>query len=242
MQTRSILITIGAALALAACGTNGGEAAPGKDSPDGSRSFAATDFTGVELAGSDDVVVTQGAAFSVVATGPQAVLDQLDVTVTNGVLVVSRKPGNMSWSNDGGATVTVTLPALVRAEVSGSGDMTVDRGGGDRFAAVLAGSGNLDIGSVEAKAIAVSLAGSGDIKIKAGKAASADISLAGSGDVDTSGVTVAAAAVSLAGSGDVELTATTTAKMAIVGSGDVKVGGGAKCESSETGSGTVRCT
>lgn len=242
MQTCSIIVTLGAALSLAACGTSGGDAAASKNSPDGSRSFAATGFTGVELAGSDDVVVKQGAAFSVVATGPQSVLDKLEVAVKNGVLVVRRKPQNFSWGDDKGATITVTLPTLARAEVSGSGEMSIDRASGDTVDAVLSGSGNLEIGAVEAKTVDIALAGSGDLSIKGGKADAGDINLAGSGDIDTSGMSLTTADVSIAGSGDVKLTATATANVSILGSGDVRLGGGAKCDSSEVGSGTVTCS
>jgi Putative auto-transporter adhesin, head GIN domain len=230
------------ALTLAACGASSGNLAKGTDGPDGSRSFAAQDFTGVELAGSDDVIVKQGAAFSVVATGKQAVLDKLEVSVADGVLQIRRKPSNFSWSDDDGATITVTLPTLTHAEVSGSGDMMVDRAAGDAVKAILSGSGNLEVAAVEASKVNVTLAGSGDLAIKGGKSAKGDISLAGSGDIDTSGLMLADAEVSVAGSGDVRLTATATADVSIVGSGDVKVGGGAKCDSNQLGSGSVSCS
>ena len=56
-------------------------------------------------------MVTRGAAFSVVATGPQDVLDKLEVSVKDGVLIITRKSNMMNWSSDKGATIAVTLPA-----------------------------------------------------------------------------------------------------------------------------------
>jgi Putative auto-transporter adhesin, head GIN domain len=251
MRTAKIATAIASIALLAACGmndakgdgagTNKGTVA-GKSGPDGSRTFAATGFTGVELAGSDNVVVTRGAAFSVVATGPQDVLDKLEVSVKDGVLIITRKSNMMNWSSDKGATIAVTLPALDNAELSGSGEMTVDTASGDSVDVVLSGSGNLDVASVTAKTLAVALAGSGDLTIKGGKADSGEVAVAGSGDVDVKGVTLTSAEISVAGSGDIDATATTTAEVSIVGSGDVRVGGGAKCDSSELGSGTVSCS
>lgn len=244
MQNFGKSLVLGAVIALAACSQHGNssESVASKAGPDGTRSFDATGFTGVEFAGSDNVIVKQGAAFSVVATGPQSVLDKLDIGVKDGVLVVSRKPQTLSWNNDKSAVVTVTMPALARAELSGSGEMTVDKAGGDSVAATLSGSGNLEIGNVTAKSVALSLAGSGDLSIKGGTATSGEYSLAGSGDIDAVGLKLATAEVAAAGSGNVQLTATTTADVSIVGSGDVKVGGGAKCDSSTVGSGEVSCS
>lgn len=229
-----------AMLALSACG-GAGEKVAATDGPDGSRSFAARDFTGVELAGSDNVTVKQGQSFAVTATGPQAVLDKLDIRVANGVLVIRRKPENFSWSNSESAAISVTMPTLSSVEVSGSGKMNVDRATGAKVSATLSGSGDLEIATVETEALNVALAGSGDVKVKGGRATLGDYSLAGSGDIDTSGMTMANVSVSLAGSGDVRLTATAAAEISLVGSGDVTVGGGAKCDSSELGSGSVSC-
>lgn len=251
MRTVNLAAVLTAAALLAACGMNdaNGENAgrdsrgiAGKAGPDGSRTFAATGFTGVELAGSDNVVVTRGEAFSVVATGPQDVLDKLEIEVRNGVLIVARKSNLMHWGNGKGATIAVTLPRLDSAELSGSGQLTVDSAEGDSVDVVLSGSGNLDVANVTAKSLEVALAGSGDLIIKAGKADSGEVSVAGSGDVDVKGVTLTSANVSIAGSGDVDVTATVAAEVSIVGSGDVRVGGGAKCDSSELGSGKVSCS
>lgn len=227
-------------LLVAGCSPATGDAATATG-PDGSRTFAATGFTGIELAGSDNVVVRQGAAFSVVATGEAKILDRLEVVVKDGKLIIRRKSQLMGWTSDRGATVTVTLPRLVLAEVSGSGQMDIDRADGDVVEAMLSGSGDLNIGQVTAKTVDVSLAGSGDMTIKGGKADQAVVSLAGSGDINASGLAVTTAEVSLAGSGDVNVTATTSAKVSLAGSGDVRVVGGAKCDSSEIGSGTVSC-
>lgn len=243
MHATKISLVVASLALLSACGMNGDNGGVATDSgPDVSRTYAATGFTGVELAGSDNVVVTRGDGFSVVASGPQAVLDKLEIQVKNGMLVVKRKSKMMDWGRSDSATIAVTLPRLDRAVLSGSGAMTADNASGDTVDIVLSGSGDLAIASVAAKALDVALAGSGDLSIKAGKADSGDITLAGSGDIDVTGVTLTAAEISIAGSGDVVATATGTAKVSVVGSGDVRVGGGAKCDSSALGSGEISCS
>lgn len=247
MHAVRIVSVVAAMAALAACGMKDGRSSDGsgiaaKSGPDGSRSFAASGFTGVELEGPDNVVVTRGDSFSVVATGPQEELDKLRIEVENGVLVVGRQSEKMSWGNHKGATVKVVLPRLDKAELTGSGDLSIDSASGDKVAVALAGSGNLGIASVTAKELNVALAGSGDLSIKGGKADKGEVALAGSGDIDVKGVTLTTADISIAGSGDVDATATATADVSVLGSGDVRLGGGAKCDSSELGSGTVSCS
>lgn len=243
MSTIRFAAAMTAIALLTACGIDDDKGSvAAKTRPDGSRSFAVTDFTGVELAGSDNVVVTRGEGFSIVATGPQDILDKLEVQVSNGVLVISRESQKMSWGSGATATIAVTLPRLDKAELSGSGELTVDAASGDAVELVLSGSGNLDIANVTAKALDVALAGSGDLTIKGGKADSGDISLAGSGDVDAQGVTLTRADISIAGSGNVDATATGTADVSVIGSGDVRLGGGAKCDSSAVGSGKISCS
>jgi hypothetical protein len=242
MRSSPLLTALATALTLAACSPgNDGKPDSGNAGPDDRRSYNLSGYTGVELAGPDNVVVKQGAAFAITATGPREVLNKLELAVTDGVLIVRRQSEFMNWSSGKGATVTVTMPALTSAEVTGSGSLTADRAAGDRISASIAGSGDLELTLVEAKSVDLSLAGSGDLVVKGGKADRGDISLAGSGDITATGLSLTTADISLAGSGDIDATATGTAEVSVAGSGDVRVGGGAKCDSSEIGSGSVMC-
>jgi Putative auto-transporter adhesin, head GIN domain len=227
---------------LAACGHAVGNST---SQAHGTRAFPLTGFDQVALKGSDDVRVVSGPAFSVVASGPEAVLEQLDIHLDGDTLNVSRKKSgwSMRWGrhDDKGAVITVTMPSIRGAALAGSGDMSVDRVEGDAFKASLAGSGNLNIGAAKTGALDINLAGSGDIAL-GGTATSAKVSLAGSGNVTAPGLTVVSADVSLAGSGDVSLRATGDASVSIIGSGDVTIAGTDKCKISKLGSGDVHCT
>ncbi|OYY79712.1 MAG: DUF2807 domain-containing protein [Sphingomonas sp. 28-62-20] len=206
-----------------------------------SRSFAVADFTGVELAGSDDVEIKVGGAFSVRAQGPSAVLDRLKIERDGDTLEIGRKSmTGWHWGDRKGATIYVTMPRIAAARIAGSGDLSIDRADGDAFKGDTAGSGGLTIGALNVRSATLSIAGSGDISAK-GMATKLDLSIAGSGDIDARSVKATEARVSIAGSGSVAADVTGPAKVSIVGSGDADLGPNATCSTSRIGSGTVRC-
>jgi hypothetical protein len=230
-------------LALGACGISSGHENSGASGHAGRRDFQVGGFDRVELAGSQNVIVTVGGAPSAYAEGDTGLLERLEVKVENGVLRIGQKKGRWSfgWSKDHGPiTVHVTAPSLRGAEVAGSGDMRIDKVQADAFAASIAGSGELEVGSLTAKTTSFSIAGSGAVTA-AGTAESGDFEIAGSGDVRAAGLQVKRAKVSIAGSGNVEAKATETADISIMGSGDAIITGTAKCNVSKMGSGDARC-
>jgi hypothetical protein len=229
-------------LALGACGMSAHEKS-GASGHNGRRDFQVGGFDRVELAGSQNVIVTVGGAPSAYAEGDTGLLERLEVRVEDGVLKIGQKRGNWSfgWSRDHGpVTVHVTAPSLRGAKVAGSGDMKVDKVQGDDFTAAIAGSGELEVASLTAKTTNFDVAGSGGVTAT-GTADSTDISIAGSGDVRTAGLQVKRAKVSIAGSGNVEAKAMETADISIMGSGDVVITGTAKCSITKMGSGDARC-
>lgn len=208
----------------------------------GTRSFDVRGFDRVSLRGSDNVVVRVGGGESVTATGPNDVLDKLEVTVVSGELRIGReKKWNLGWSSDRKpAAITVTLPQLRGASITGSGDMQVDRAQAASFSGSVAGSGNLAIAALQADAASIRIAGSGDASV-AGQTRSLDISIAGSGDLDAPGLKSDRAKISIAGSGNVRTHVSAEADVSIVGSGDVTLAGKARCRISKMGSGDVNC-
>ena len=206
-----------------------------------SRDYAMTGFDRVELRGSDDVEVRVGPAFSVRTQGPAAELDKLEITRRDDTLRIGRKRTvGMGWGGSEGVKVFVTLPSLAGAGVSGSGDMTVDRVEGDRFAGEVAGSGSLAVGAMRAGDVRFSIAGSGDL-VGAGTARTLSMDIAGSGDIDARQLTATEARVSIAGSGNARAVVNGPARISIAGSGDVELGGSPRCTTSKVGSGEVRC-
>ena len=207
------------------------------------RNYQVREFDRIELAGAYDATVRTGSAVSVHARGSQKAIDNLEVAVEDGALVIRpKKKMSFNWGKSGKVALTVTVPTLRGAELAGSGDIRIDRVAGNDFDAGIAGSGNLTVGSVEVNSLKMSISGSGNAKAGSGRAKSVAYSIAGSGGIDARGVAAETASVSIAGSGNVDGHATGTASVNIMGSGNVGLTGGAKCTVSKAGSGSARCS
>lgn len=206
------------------------------------RSYAARDFTKVELRGSDDIEVSTGGDFSIRAEGDAETLDKLEIRIDGDRLIVGRKnQSGWNWGSDdsGDVRVMVSMPAIRSGMLAGSGDLTINRTSGD-FDGDLAGSGDLTIGILQGGRSKFSLAGSGTIAAS-GQVDRFDLSIAGSGDFNAPGLTANAASISIAGSGDTRALVNGDASVSILGSGDVDLGPQARCKASQMGSGEVRC-
>jgi len=236
-----------AALPLAACSvsSSGHDSAPGVPGQGNgtARTFAVSDFTGVELRGSDDVDVRVGTGFSIRAEGPSDELDKLKIDRKGETLRIGRIDSKgLGWisGNTGRVKVYVTMPRVASATIAGSGSMSIDRVEGQDFDGDTAGSGNLSIAALSLEKGTFDIAGSGGMKLS-GTVRALNVDIAGSGDVDASGVKAREADVSIAGSGSVKASVDGPAKVSIVGSGDADLGRGAKCSVSKIGSGSAHC-
>mgnify|MGYP001120322197 CR=1 FL=1 len=196
------------------------------------RTYAAADFTAVDLRGPDDVDVRVGSAFSVRAEGDSATLDRLVIARDGGKLRIGRKTGFFHWGSSGKVKVFVTMPRITAGALAGSGDLTIDRVDGSDFHGSLAGSGNMKIGRLAAETSALSIAGSGSITVDGGDAARF---------ITAAKLAAREASVDIAGSGSVKATVDGPAQVSIMGSGDVDLGAKAKCDVHKVGSGEVRC-
>lgn len=205
MRLSSIGLLVSATALLAACSMGQARDA----GPRTTRSYPVTNFSKLDVAGSYDVTVSTGSQPGVQATGGQNRLEDLVVEQVGDTLRIHPKTHtgiSFGWTNDRGIKVSVTVPAVSDLNMAGSGNVTVTRVSGDRFAAALAGSGDLRLDAIQARNLEISIAGSGDVSAK-GTAGATKLSIAGSGGVDGGGLTTDTAEVSVMGSGDVRLQA-----------------------------------
>jgi hypothetical protein len=200
------------------------------------------DFHSVSLSTSVDVIIKQGAEFSVKAIGDPDLIQELDLKVKGGNLEIGANNGKWSWNSKYKPTsVHITMPYLDELSLAGSGDMTFEGfDSADEMHLSLAGSGNISSRSPIdiAKNIKVSVAGSGDISVS-GTAQMSNISVAGSGDFHGENLRSNHAKVSIAGSGDVFISCDEELDVSIAGSGDVNYSGNAHVSKSIVGSGDV---
>ncbi|MBB4837763.1 hypothetical protein HNP52_000814 [Sphingomonas kyeonggiensis] len=207
------------------------------------RSYDASGFTKIELRGPDDIDVTNGAQFTVSAEGDTAALDQLVVRVENGTLLVSRKDRHgFSWGNheDHGVKVRVTLPSLTAVNLTGTGDIKIDKAEGD-FHGAITGTGDIDIAALAATDTDLSITGTGNITV-AGSGNRLNASIRGTGDIDAAKFAAKSASISILGPGSLRGNVSGGASISIAGPGDVDLTGGAKCAISATGPGEAHCS
>lgn len=240
MNRTSTFGAVVTALLTAACNHAGAQDA----GPEVSRNFSVGAFDRIEVSGPYDVQISTGGEPSVSASGPESLVQRMDVQVQDGRLLIRpRKNENrIQWGNRGHVEVQVTVPLLRGADITGSGDIRIDKVRAQSFEAGIRGSGDLSIDAFEGKAFAASIAGSGGIRAASGTAEQVELKIGGSGSIDTQGVTANNAAATISGSGNIAATATDTAAVRIFGSGDVEIKGGAKCTVENKGAGNFRCS
>ena len=173
-------------------------------------------FDGLELSGSNIVVVHVGGAQKVVVHGDDNLLTRVTTVVSGNQLRIANR-GNFTAHTAMG--VDVTVPALSAVTLSGSGMITIDGVNGQRFTAVLPGSGVLRVSGTTTTLVA---------------------NLSGSGDMELDALTARDATATVSGSGRVALTATGTLDATVSGSGDISYGGSpATVTKTVTGSGSI---
>lgn len=262
---RHVLIATLGALALAACSQADKRETDSAIGPSVDRSFAATGFTSVTLAGPYRVDIRPGKTFAVSASGPQEALDNLEIEVDDGDLEIGSKTlsDRRLWKSakrDKAVVIAVTMPRIDGLTLAGSGALSNTAPTSDSFRATVAGSGNLSTGAIKTRKLSFMVAGSGDLKGGVIDAQSTTISIAGSGNVSGSGragrakIKVAGSGdiaagklvasdldVTILGSGNVAIGATGKAAVKTMGSGDVTIRGTTDCTVSKNGSGRVKC-
>jgi len=199
------------------------------------------DFKGINLSGSYDYYIKQGASNTVRVEAPAKLLQYIVTEVKNGVLNVYTKNNN-SWGNifnNEKVVVYITAKDINSINLSGSGDVFFKEG--IKCADLklsLSGSGDVT-GKVTATSIDCSLTGSGNIKIS-GRVENAKVNVVGSGDFSGSDLQTANTYVEVVGSGDASVNASQSLNAKVRGSGDIRYSGNPKSVSrSKTGSGDI---
>jgi len=210
----------------------------------------------VELSGPIDLVLRYGAHPRLVVRGEQRLLANVETRQdgrvlhigTRGIVLRHRQP----------LEVELTLPALDRIGVDGSGDTRVNGFSGELVEVELSGSGNVDFNGRYRQAKAI-VHGTGQVTLDAGNSDSVEADLAGSGTITLAGAArsfqaqsngsgtldaqrLRAEAVKIrqTGSGNASVTAHASVAAAVSGSGDVDVyGNPAQRSVSRTGAGEV---
>jgi hypothetical protein len=195
-------------------------------------------FVEIDNRSAFDVQVEPGEAFSVSVSVDENLLPVLHTRVVDDTLIVD------SHENVGGVLlgphVTVTMPRLRSARLSGSGRLDVlSFEQSEPLDLMLSGSGDLFFEG-EAASIVADLSGSGTLRV-AGATERLALNLDGSGSIDARSCSAAEGKLDLDGSGDLRATVHGPVEVSLSGSGDVDLyGGGTIVRLRHSGSGRVR--
>jgi hypothetical protein len=174
-------------------------------------------FTGVDLAGSNEVTIRAGGTQAVVVHADDNLLDHVTTEVSSGTLAVGNTSG--SFTTRSPMRVEITVPSIRALTLSGSGLMVAS--------------------AVDAPQLKVTLSGSGLLRID-GTATRLDASLSGSGDAQLEQLVAGDVKAIVSGSGRVVVNATKSLDASVPGSGVVMyTGDPADVTTSVTGSGAV---
>ncbi|MCH8978175.1 MAG: DUF2807 domain-containing protein [Armatimonadetes bacterium] len=194
----------------------------GDGGPMTSQTVSQTGYTEIDLRGSADLIVKIGPEESIQLDGNEDRVENVDITVEDGVLVIREDGDGLFGHSNGDLTITVTAPSITSVKLSGSGDIDITGAHGESFAAAINGSGDIDV-SGEVDSATLTIRGSGDIAAKGLKAKSVEVSISGSGDADVFASDSIDALIR--GSGDITYYGgATKVKDKVQGSGDISAG------------------
>jgi Putative auto-transporter adhesin, head GIN domain len=173
-------------------------------------------FTGLDLAGSNNVTVIVGAPQSVVVHADSNLINHVTTGVVAGTLVI----GNTgSFTPRAPMSVDVSVPSLTALTISGSGQISAT--------------------GINAARLTVTVSGSGMLSA-AGTATRLDVTIGGSGRLQLSQLTARDVYAVIAGYGLIQVTATASLDAAILGDGTIVYGGNpSQVTTSVTGTGAI---
>jgi putative autotransporter adhesin-like protein len=174
-------------------------------------------FTGVDLAGGNNVVVEVGGKQAVVVHADRNLLRRVTTRVRAGRLVIGTTPGNLNARSP--MFVTVNVPSLDAVSIEGAG--------------------NIAVTGIHSRALSVALPGSGNIDVT-GSTTKLDVTIGGAGTTMLRGLVARDAKAVIEGDGTISLTATHSLTARVSGSGTVMYGGNPPhVNQSVTGSGAI---
>ncbi len=192
-------------------------------------------FSGVELEGIGNIILTQGSQSVEIETDSN-LQDLIKTKIEDGNLVIYQDE-NIEPSK---LEIYVSTPTISEIELNGSGSIICQSDlKGDELDIELDGSGDIRLAGVKYDELELELDGSGDVNI-AGSLDYAKIELDGSGDIYMSECEIDEAKVELDGSGNISLKVMETIHAEINGSGDIKyTGNPSEVRAKSNGSGNI---
>lgn len=195
-------------------------------------------FRAVSIQCSADLNVRYDSVQTVKMTGADNLLENLDMYVDNGTLIIKMKFG---FYNENNIVGEVTIPTIDFAEVTGSGNIFIDNFTGlSNLELKVTGSGNISTNTLDltGNTLTSKITGSGNIEVK-GQADVENVTITGSGDYKSYNFLAGYSFTEITGSGNAEINISNDLHVKISGSGDVYYKGNPTMNVNVSGSGRV---
>ncbi|HSG17503.1 MAG TPA: head GIN domain-containing protein [Anaerolineae bacterium] len=196
-----------------------------------------SDFDGINLSGSGEVIVTQGDTESLTVETDDNVMEHVKSEVRGATLHLGFEEG-FNLIDPTRLIFTVGVDDLSELSISGSGDFESDSVDTDRFKVTVSGSGDVQISDLTANSVETRISGSGDVDL-AGEARTQDVTVSGSGKYHAGDLASESVEVRISGSGNATVWATESLDSNISGSGTVNYYGRPSINTSGSGSGQL---
>lgn len=197
-------------------------------------------FDAVTMAGSGDLIITQGETESLTIEADDNLLPHIRSEVRGGTLVIEFDRDN--WDTIYRPSRTIRYNLMVKdlntVTVSGSGDVQAGSLTSNHLDLTVSGSSDARIDNLQTGSLIYLLSGSGSADI-AGRVGDQQVTISGSGAYRAGDLQSDAAQVSISGSGDVTVWAKDSLDVGISGSGTVSYYGSPRAITDIGGSGQI---
>lgn len=214
-------------------------AMPATAAPMATRDFPAQGFDTVELNSAAQVTITAGPRFSVHADGDPRLLQRLTADVHGNRLMLGWTKGSVQVANQH-IHVTITMPRVAGAAISGAGSMAIDRVDAPAFSADVGGAGTIRVASLHAIRTTLVMGGTGEIVV-AGSTTRLQASMSGVGTIDAANLSASTGQFDMSGVGRIRARVDGPADVSLSGKGNVVVTGNPRCTVHKSGLGSISC-
>lgn len=196
-------------------------------------------FSGIDMRISGNVQVKKDSVYKIEVTAQQNLLNEIETNIVGTNLVIKFRDGVRVRTHEE-ITVNISSPELSTLRLSGSGNVNVSGQWQSRnFWLELSGSGNIYMQRIAADYIDGKVSGSGNITVLDGTALEENLRITGSGNIDMLSVAARSAYTTTSGSGSMKLNVSDNLNVTISGSGSVYYTGNPAVSAKVSGSGTV---
>ncbi len=226
------------ALTISACDINGEGPVLMRNDLSGETSSEARELDGfsqIDMGGSADLLVTEGASFEIEVTTDSALQEYVTTEVVGDTLRIQQRYSIVGASPS--VSVSVTVPDLTRLDVSGASEATVRSVTAEDLDISISGAGDIDL-AADAQRLTISVSGAGTVTAH-GTVDSGSITVSGAGGIDGEDMTIADAAVSVSGAGSVKVRVRQALDAEVSGAGTIVYYGDPRVTRDVSGAGSI---